>query len=310
MMFERRALELPDEPFDVYTKYHENFWDKVLTTGVRTRLKKSASTYNQKMGLQSITLDDLTNNNGELWKLYMPLTPMINKPDEFYDHPKKQRGVKKVLRLWPELTDPLDPIIDGSATSLRTGIQDAERLKQRCPRGNSRTDPSGNSGNLGHAIRVLGACLAVINAESQRAQEEKEDARQIAKATAEICESLRDLPAEQRTLAQAPERVRKSVDRLERDPRLREKFLARLLERQGGHCALQLETCASIAVNYRPLTWSEVQVDHLLAVALGGNDDISNLQAVCPNCHFAKTAEDVKKICGPCGPPAKRARAE
>ena len=123
-------------------------------------------------------------------------------------------------------------------------------------------------------------------------------------------DAWRDVPAEQRTLAQAPERVRELVERLRRNRRLRANVLAELLERQGGHCALQLETCASIAVNYRPLTWSEVQVDHLLAVALGGKDDISNLQAVCPNCHYAKTAQDMQKICGPCGPPAKRARAE
>lgn len=259
------------------------------------------------------SLNDLVADQGRLWVEAIPRTLMRSKQNKhrYYDPVERKwivdRGVKEVIKAWPQLTDSRDPIIDPNATSFELDSVDKEtkqRIKELLPTRTSKKNGNpGSEGNGHSALGILGASLAVLNAE-------EEDARQIAEAIAEICESLRDLPAEQRTVDQAPERVRKSVNLLKRERRLREKFLASLLEKQGGHCALRLETCASIAVNYRPLAWSEVQVDHLIALALGGGDDMSNLQAVCPNCHFSKTAEDVQKICRPCGPPAKRARAE
>lgn len=253
-------------------------------------------------------LGGLTADQGKRWLEAIPRTPMRSKrhmhkcynPVEF---PWIERGVQEVLTAWSQLTDPRDPIINPNATSFNLARVDKKtkrRIKKLLPTRTSKKNGNpGSEGNGHSALGILGASLAVLKAE-------EEDARQIAEAIAEIRESLRDLPAEQRTVAQAPERVRKWVDLLKRDPRLREKYLGPLLERQGGHCALQLETCASKAVDFkRPLTWSEVQIDHLIALALGGKDYMSNFQAVCPNCHFAKTAEDMKKICGPCGPPAK-----
>lgn len=34
------------------------------------------------------------------------------------------------------------------------------------------------------------------------------------------------------------------------------------------------------------------QVDHILPLCLGGTDDLSNLEAICPACHQAKTAAE------------------
>ena len=38
------------------------------------------------------------------------------------------------------------------------------------------------------------------------------------------------------------------------------------------------------------------QIDHILALALGGTDDWSNLQPLCKPCHKLKTSEDVRLI--------------
>lgn len=38
------------------------------------------------------------------------------------------------------------------------------------------------------------------------------------------------------------------------------------------------------------------EVDHYAPVALGGTNDLSNLQALCPPCHKVKTRKDVKDI--------------
>ena len=40
----------------------------------------------------------------------------------------------------------------------------------------------------------------------------------------------------------------------------------------------------------------EFEVDHYIPVALGGTNDLSNLQALCPPCHKLKTKKDVKDI--------------
>lgn len=38
------------------------------------------------------------------------------------------------------------------------------------------------------------------------------------------------------------------------------------------------------------------QIDHITPVALGGTNDEANLQALCPNCHSAKTQREQAKI--------------
>lgn len=40
----------------------------------------------------------------------------------------------------------------------------------------------------------------------------------------------------------------------------------------------------------------EWEIDHYYPVALGGTNDLSNLQALCPPCHKLKTKKDVKDI--------------
>ena len=40
----------------------------------------------------------------------------------------------------------------------------------------------------------------------------------------------------------------------------------------------------------------EFEVDHYVPVALGGTNDLSNLQALCLPCHKVKTRKDVKDI--------------
>lgn len=37
------------------------------------------------------------------------------------------------------------------------------------------------------------------------------------------------------------------------------------------------------------------EVDHILNLAEGGTDDLSNLQAICQECHKAKTTEESKR---------------
>jgi 5-methylcytosine-specific restriction protein A len=40
------------------------------------------------------------------------------------------------------------------------------------------------------------------------------------------------------------------------------------------------------------------EVDHIVAKAKGGSDDLANLQSICHACHVAKTAGDRKKMRG------------
>lgn len=53
----------------------------------------------------------------------------------------------------------------------------------------------------------------------------------------------------------------------------------KILERQKNRCAM----CG------RKLKPEEYHFDHKKPLALGGKDDISNIQALCPNCHHIKT---------------------
>ena len=59
---------------------------------------------------------------------------------------------------------------------------------------------------------------------------------------------------------------------------------AALLERQGGVCAACGEPGES---------W---EYDHVIPLALGGEDSVANLEAVHTACHRQKTSLDVKRI--------------
>ena len=39
-----------------------------------------------------------------------------------------------------------------------------------------------------------------------------------------------------------------------------------------------------------------LEVDHILPLALGGEDKLDNLQALCPACHKRKTADDIRRM--------------
>lgn len=57
-----------------------------------------------------------------------------------------------------------------------------------------------------------------------------------------------------------------------------------LLTRQNGLCANNLCSVA-LVVEPGPLRFHE---DHILAITLGGTDDISNIQLLCPTCNLRK----------------------
>lgn len=57
---------------------------------------------------------------------------------------------------------------------------------------------------------------------------------------------------------------------------------AKVLQRDGHQCQLRLPGCTVIAT----------EVDHVIAVHLGGGDANTNLQAACHPCHVRKTATE------------------
>ncbi len=59
-----------------------------------------------------------------------------------------------------------------------------------------------------------------------------------------------------------------------------------ILERQNYRCAM----CG------KRLKPGVIHFDHKKPLALGGEDDISNIQALCPECHHIKTKRDRHKI--------------
>lgn len=67
-----------------------------------------------------------------------------------------------------------------------------------------------------------------------------------------------------------------------------------ILQRQKGLCAgkncSKLHNGKKMPVNIRN------NFDHIKPLALGGKDILSNIQALCANCHQLKTREDRKKI--------------
>lgn len=67
----------------------------------------------------------------------------------------------------------------------------------------------------------------------------------------------------------------------------------KILVRQRGKCAGK--TCARDHGKKMPVNIRS-HFDHIKPLALGGRDTISNIQALCANCHQKKTREDRKKI--------------
>ena len=51
-----------------------------------------------------------------------------------------------------------------------------------------------------------------------------------------------------------------------------------------------MHLCQPCLTNGRPTP--ATQVDHITNKAQGGTDDMSNLQAICDDCHLAKSAND------------------
>ena len=72
----------------------------------------------------------------------------------------------------------------------------------------------------------------------------------------------------------------------------------RLIERQGGQCAggcgrdLKALLAAPLLRKYLPRGRSPVEVDHVVPQAQGGDDEPSNLQALCGWCHDDKTTAE------------------
>ncbi|WP_239656182.1 HNH endonuclease [Mycobacterium riyadhense] len=62
----------------------------------------------------------------------------------------------------------------------------------------------------------------------------------------------------------------------------------RALERDGYRCQIRGHRCTVTATS----------VDHIISVANGGNDDLTNLQSACKPCHDEKTAREARAARG------------
>ena len=51
----------------------------------------------------------------------------------------------------------------------------------------------------------------------------------------------------------------------------------------------QKEKCAACFVTFKKTGY---HIDHIVALANGGSNDISNIQLLCPNCNITKGAKD------------------
>lgn len=67
-----------------------------------------------------------------------------------------------------------------------------------------------------------------------------------------------------------------------------------VLEKQKGLCAGK--NCKRLHNGKRMPVYNRSNFDHIVALGLNGKNDISNLQALCANCHQLKTREDRKHI--------------
>jgi|TARA_B110000858_G_C17803701_1_gene476707 hypothetical protein len=70
------------------------------------------------------------------------------------------------------------------------------------------------------------------------------------------------------------------------------KTVAASQEWKCKHCSNILDEC--------------YEIDHIICVKDGGTNDVSNLQALCPNCHRKKTGKDIQKLKITEKPPSKK----
>ncbi len=66
-------------------------------------------------------------------------------------------------------------------------------------------------------------------------------------------------------------------------------YAERIVQLHANH-----EPCARCSAPYS----ISHQVDHILALCLGGTDDLDNFQPLCTTCHYIKSAEDRRKYMG------------
>ena len=77
--------------------------------------------------------------------------------------------------------------------------------------------------------------------------------------------------------AKAPKKVTRSADQFERDPRVK----AWILQNANGKCRL----CGNDAPFSDEFGLPFLEVHHVIPLADGGDDVVSNAVALCPNCH-------------------------
>jgi 5-methylcytosine-specific restriction protein A len=77
--------------------------------------------------------------------------------------------------------------------------------------------------------------------------------------------------------ARAPRKVTRSADQFERDPRVK----AWVLEKAQGRC----ELCGNDAPFKDEEGYPFLEVHHIVPLAEGGDDIVSNAVSLCPNCH-------------------------
>ena len=65
-----------------------------------------------------------------------------------------------------------------------------------------------------------------------------------------------------------------------------------VMKRDGQWCACC--KLARVKETYRET--DNLELDHVLALALGGTDDLNNLWLLCGECHDIKTAGDMQRI--------------
>lgn len=71
-------------------------------------------------------------------------------------------------------------------------------------------------------------------------------------------------------------------------------WVHKVLKKQKYKCSGK--NCAKMHNGKRMPVGSNRDIDHKRALKLGGKHILSNLQALCPNCHSEKTKEDRRKI--------------
>ena len=86
-------------------------------------------------------------------------------------------------------------------------------------------------------------------------------------------------------------RLQKSHSARNRRTKLPEPKRRKIAARQNWRCANPNGKC-----KLKDCDLEEYDVDHIVALALGGADDESNMQALCPACHRKKTETDQHQV--------------